>query len=84
MVDDPVNNLSERIDLFRDVEGLSDTELSVKYRWHRYAKNSPILHKDDLTSDIFFVVEGAVTARSYSAEGRSRPSMCCRLGGLRS
>ena len=69
-MDDPVSNLTERIELFRNVKGLGDTDISDKCSWQRYPKNSPILHKDDLTSDIFFIVEGAVTARSYSAEGK--------------
>ena len=82
MQDDPTRNLTERIDLFRDVEGLSDTALAEKCNWHRFPKNSPILHKDDLTSDIFFIVEGAVTARSYSAEGKEVSYIDIEEGGL--
>ena len=82
MVDDPTRNLTERIDLFRGVEGLSDRALSEKCNLHRFPKNSPILHKDDPTSDIFFIVEGAVTARSYSAEGKEVSYIDIDEGGL--
>lgn len=82
IVDDPVSNLTERIELFRDVKGLGDTDVSNKCSWQRYSKNSPILHKDDLTSDIFFIVEGAVTARSYSAEGKEVSYIDIDQGGL--
>lgn len=74
--------LVERIDLFRDVVGLDDATFAAHCTWQEYPRNTEILHKDDLTSDVFFIIEGAVTARSYSAEGKEVSYIDIGAGGV--
>ncbi len=77
-----LKHLSERIDLFRDVEGLDDATLTDHCTWQQYPKNTQILSADDLTSDLFFVIEGAVTACNYSADGKEVSYIDIHEGGV--
>lgn len=62
--------LTDSIELFRGVEGLDPVAISQLCRWQRYPKRSQILSNDDPSTDVFFIVEGAVLVRSYSLEGK--------------
>ena len=77
-----MKNLAERIELFRDVDGLDSKAIADRCRWQKVPKNHQILYKDDLTSDIFFIVEGVVSVRSYSAEGKEVNYVDIGEGGL--
>lgn len=53
--------------------GLSDDDLAViarRCQWHRYDNGQEIIAQSDLSTDVFFVIEGVVRAKSYSAAGR--------------
>lgn len=60
----------ERIDLFSGVPGFDLDATSEACRWQRFASRTQILSSDDLTTDVFFVVEGSVLARAFSEEGK--------------
>lgn len=64
-----VNGLREN-ELFA---GLSDPDIEAiaqRCQWHRYEDGQEIIGQSDSTTDVFFIVEGVVRAKSYSASGR--------------
>lgn len=64
------NYMANNISLFDGLDGVDFEKIANACSWQRYAKNTQIMNKDDSTSDIFFVVEGAVSARSFSPDGK--------------
>lgn len=63
-------SLIDSIDLFRGISGLSEIRVADACHWQRHPKKSQILSFDDVNTDVFFMVRGAVLARSYSVEGK--------------
>jgi CRP-like cAMP-binding protein len=63
-------NLADSIAILGGLENFDSERFSKTCGWHRYQKHHQILHMNDLSTDIFFVVEGAVSARSFSAGGK--------------
>lgn len=56
--------------LFRGVSGLDLDAISEACFWQRFSSGTQILSSDDLNTDVFFVIEGAVLARAFSEEGK--------------
>lgn len=64
------DSLISSIELFKGIPDLDTEAISNICRWHRYPKKQQILSSDDPNTDVFFVVQGAVLARSFSLEGK--------------
>ncbi len=67
---DQLAAVTESIELFRGISSLDSTAIAEKCHWQRYSKKSQILSSDDPSTDVFFVVQGAVLARGFSEEGK--------------
>src|SRR4051812_17569112 len=58
------------IGIFRELASDVVVMLSHRCRWRRYGPAQTILHSEDESRDIYFVVRGRVCAVYYSASGR--------------
>ena len=74
--------LLQRIDLLRGLAHCDFDQLQNSCSLRQYQKNSEILRKDDHSTDIFFVIEGEVVARSFSEEGKEVSFVTIKSGGL--
>jgi CRP/FNR family cyclic AMP-dependent transcriptional regulator len=57
----------------RLLSSLSETQLNIikeRCLWLQYEKGQQIISQNDPSTDVFFVIEGAVRAKSYSPSGR--------------
>ncbi len=74
--------LLEKIDLLRGLSNCDFGQLQSSCILRQHQKNSEILRKDDQSTDIFFVIEGEVIARSFSAEGKEVSFTTIKSGEL--
>jgi len=74
--------LLQRIDLLRGLAHCDFDQLQNSCSLRQYQKNCEILRKDDHSTDIFFVIEGEVVARSFSEEGKEVSFVTIKNGGL--
>lgn len=63
-------NLADSIAILGGLDNFDGARFSRICHWQRVEKNQQVLHMDDQSTDIFFVVEGAVSARSFSCNGK--------------
>jgi CRP-like cAMP-binding protein len=58
------------IDIFQNLSEADLAALSERCRWRRYAANEQIIHHQDESRDVYFIVEGEVRAITYSLDGK--------------
>lgn len=58
------------INLFSELGDGQINEISEKCTWKRYSSGTEVLGQAEASTDIFFVVEGRVLAKKFSAEGK--------------
>ncbi len=58
------------IELFKDLPADDLAALAERCRWRRYDAQEQIIHHQDKSRDVYFIVEGEVRAVTYSLEGR--------------
>ena len=74
--------LLQKIDLLRGLEHCDFDLLQTRCSLRQHKKNSEILRKNDDSTDIFFVIEGEVIARSFSEEGKEVAFTTIKSGEL--
>lgn len=74
--------LLQKIDLLHGLEHCDYDWLQDRCRLRQHKKNAEILRKNDDSTDIFFVIEGEVIARSFSEEGKEVSFTTIRSGEL--
>ncbi len=74
--------LLQKIDLLRGLEHCDFDKLQTRCSLRQHKKNSEILRKNDDSTDIFFVIEGEVIARSFSEEGKEVAFTTIKSGEL--
>ena len=62
--------LLERISLFSDTPEVQRADIANCCTWSRYGRNRQVVGQNDETTDVFFLVEGRVRIKVYSATGR--------------
>jgi len=72
----------QKIDLLRGLDHCDYDQLQNRCSLRQHKKNSEILRKNDDSTDIFFVIEGEVIARSFSEEGKEVSFTTIRSGEL--
>lgn len=76
------NELLSRVSIF---SVLADEELDVvaaKCQWSDYGKNQMVLDENDSSTDIFFVIDGSVSAKGYSLNGKEVTYTFIRSGEM--
>jgi CRP-like cAMP-binding protein len=63
-------NLLHLVDLLSDLDTAQLNEIGRQCRWQRYPKGVEIISESERSTDIFFIVEGSVVAKSYSEDGK--------------
>ncbi len=63
-------NLIHLIDLFSDLDPPQTNAIGEHCVWQRYAKGSEVLSHTELSTDVFFIAEGRVSAKRYSSDGK--------------
>ncbi len=74
--------LLQKIDLLRGLEHCDYDWLQDRCSLRQHKKNTEILRKNDDSTDIFFVIEGEVIARSFSEEGKEVSFTTIKSGEL--
>ncbi len=74
--------LLQKIDLLRGLDHCDYDQLKNRCSLRQHKKNSEILRKNDDSTDIFFVIEGEVIARSFSEEGKEVSFTTIKSGEL--
>jgi len=74
--------LFQKIDLLRGLDHCDYDQLQNRCSLRQHQKNSEILRKNDESTDIFFVIEGEVIARSFSEEGKEVSFTTIKSGEL--
>lgn len=74
-------SLLAKISLFAGLEAAPDGPLA-EVRWRRYPRRHQIVSEGDPTTDVFFVAEGAIQARSIGANGKAVTYAEVHAGGL--
>lgn len=64
------DNLLYLIDIFSDLEPETVNQIAAACKWQRYAKGQEVISQKEDSTDVFFVVEGRVSASGYSREGK--------------
>jgi CRP-like cAMP-binding protein len=78
----------DRIELLRRISILAELEhddlvtISLACQWTRVTKSQTIIEASEPSTDIFFVAEGAVSARAYSTDGREVTFAHIRTGEM--
>ena len=62
-------NLIGNILLFEDMSDEECVAITQLCDWTNYESDRQILYEDDRTTDVFFIVKGAVSAKSFSPSG---------------
>ena len=57
-------------------------EIGEKTSWSRYDRRQQIVSEGDPSTDVFFVVEGVIEAKSFSSQGKEVTYSETRQGGL--
>lgn len=58
------------IALFKDLPAADLEALAERCRWRRYDAHEQIIHHQDQSRDVYFIVEGEVRAITYSLDGK--------------
>ena len=70
------------IALFEELSGEELAHIATLCSFNRYDRHIQIIGQDDPTSDVFFILDGAVRISSYSATGREIMYNDIGAGGL--
>ncbi len=79
---DETRNSIQLINLFSELDSNQINEIGNKCVWKRYFKGVEVLGQSENSTDIFFVVEGRVLAKKYSADGKEVAYTEMTKGGL--
>lgn len=74
--------LLQKIALLRGLDHCDYDQLQTICSLRQHKKNTEILRKNDKSTDIFFVIEGEVVARSFSEEGKEVSFTTIKSGEL--
>jgi CRP-like cAMP-binding protein len=77
-----IENLKTSIPILGGLKNLDAEEFSKLCRWHIFEKDHQVLNMEDQSTDIFFIVKGAVTVRSFASNGKEVSYCEIRAGGL--
>jgi CRP/FNR family transcriptional regulator, cyclic AMP receptor protein len=75
-------HLLQAIVIFSDLSGDDVEAISRLTAWTRYPRKRQIMAEGDPTTDVFFVVEGRIEAKSYSPLGKEVTYIEVEQGGL--
>ena len=64
------DNLLYLIDIFSELDADEINKIATTCIWQRYPKGTEVISQKEFSTDIFFVVEGCVSAKGYSREGK--------------
>ena len=70
MIPRDTGKLLGRISLFSDLPEEQRTRIANCCTWSRYGRGRQAVGQNDETTDVFFVVEGRVRIKMFSASGR--------------
>ncbi len=59
-----------QIQFFRDLEDGDLERIGRRCRWNQFEKDRQVIGQSDPTTDVFFILDGSVRAKSYSGTGR--------------
>lgn len=74
----PIGNIF----LFRNLPYQEQEKINSLCDWKNVAAGQEILHEDDKTTDVFFVAEGGVSAKSFSPHGKEVTFIDIEAGDL--
>ena len=74
--------LLPRIEIFKNLNASEARAIAGQCNWHRYDAGKQVLSEKEMSSDVFFVIEGEVDARSYSPKGREVSFSIISAGGI--
>ena len=64
------DNLLYLIEIFSDLDPETVNQIAATCNWQRYGKGQEVISQKEESTDVFFVVEGRVSAIGYSREGK--------------
>ncbi|MEZ5667188.1 MAG: Crp/Fnr family transcriptional regulator [Alphaproteobacteria bacterium] len=70
------------IALFADLSDSALGDIAERTTWARYDRRQQIVGEGDSTTDVFFVIEGTIEAKSFSAQGKEVTYSETGQGGL--
>jgi len=74
--------LVAKIALFAGLDEATCAEIATAVRWTRSRARTQIISEGDPSTDIFFVAEGAIQAKSFAANGKEVTYIDIHAGGL--
>ncbi|WP_169054148.1 Crp/Fnr family transcriptional regulator [Nitratireductor sp. XY-223] len=63
-------NLLYLVDLLADLDIGQLNEIGETCEWIRVSKGQEVISQNQLTTDVYFIVEGSVAAKGYSVDGK--------------
>src|SRR5690606_33953358 len=75
-------HLLQGIDIFSDLSPTEIEDISRLTAWTRYPRKRQIMAEGDPTTDVFFVVEGRIEAKSFSPHGKEVTYIDVPQGGV--
>ena len=76
------HQLLRNISIFADLSDELIRDVAERTTWSRYDRRQQIVSEGDPSTDVFFVVEGAIETKSYSSQGKEVTYSEIRKGGL--
>lgn len=64
------NELLNRVSIFSVLAGEELKIVAAQCQWSTYGKNQIVLDEKDSSTDVFFVIEGSVSAKGFSLNGK--------------